>query len=84
MAKKVRRVKKRKAKAKQTPTVEPIIADGKAAKTNVVRGNIRDKRVTSEAQLRDEYAYVIKDLRRVFIIAAAMFALLILLNLLLQ
>lgn len=39
---------------------------------------------TSEEDLRREYAYVIKDLRRVAILAAAMFALLILLNLILQ
>jgi len=39
---------------------------------------------TEEEQLKREYAYVIKDLRRITILAAAMFALLILLNLLLQ
>jgi len=39
---------------------------------------------TEEEQLKEEYAYVIKDLRRIAILAAAMFALLILLNLLLQ
>ncbi len=39
---------------------------------------------TEEEQLKEEYAYVIKDLRRIAILATAMFALLILLNLLLQ
>ena len=39
---------------------------------------------TTEEQLREEYAYVLKDLRRVAIVAVAMFALLILLNLLLR
>ena len=34
-------------------------------------------------QLREEYAYVLKDLRRVFILAAIMFTLLIVLNLVL-
>lgn len=34
-------------------------------------------------QLQDEYSYVTKDLRRVFILAAAMFLLLIALNLIL-
>lgn len=34
-------------------------------------------------QLREEYAYVLKDLRRVFILAAIMFLLLIALNLIL-
>lgn len=38
----------------------------------------------SEDELREEYAYVIQDLRRVAILAAAMFILLIALNLLLQ
>ncbi len=37
----------------------------------------------STDQLREEYAYVLKDLRRVFILAAIMFALLIGLNLIL-
>jgi hypothetical protein len=38
-------------------------------------------RITSEEELREEYAYVIQDLRRVFILAIAMFLLLIGLNL---
>lgn len=38
-------------------------------------------RITSEEELREEYAYVIQDLRRVFILALAMFLLLIALNL---
>lgn len=41
-------------------------------------------RLTTEERFAEEYAYVLKDLRRVFIIAAAMFVLLIGLNLLLQ
>jgi hypothetical protein len=40
------------------------------------------RRATPE-ELAEEYAYVLKDLRRIFILAAAMFALLILLNLIL-
>ena len=39
---------------------------------------------TEEEQLMEEYAYVTKDLRRIAVLAAVMFALLILLNLLLQ
>jgi hypothetical protein len=39
---------------------------------------------TTEEELREEYAYVLKDLRRVAVVAAAMFILLILLNLLLR
>lgn len=38
-------------------------------------------RITSEEELREEYAYVIQDLQRVFILALAMFLLLIGLNL---
>lgn len=34
----------------------------------------------STQELREEYAYVLKDLRRVFILAAIMFLLLIVLN----
>jgi hypothetical protein len=40
------------------------------------------RRATPE-ELAAEYAYVTRDLRRIFFLAAAMFALLILLNLLL-
>lgn len=39
--------------------------------------------LTPEEEFRSEYAYVLKDLRRVFILAIVMFALLIALNLLL-
>ena len=37
---------------------------------------------TVEEELKEEYDYVIKDLRRVFILAAVLFALLIAINLL--
>ena len=40
-------------------------------------------KLTPEEELREEYAYVIYDLRRIAILAVAMFALLILLNVLL-
>jgi hypothetical protein len=40
------------------------------------------RRATPE-ELAEEYAYVLKDLRRIFILAAVMFGLLILLNLIL-
>ena len=40
-------------------------------------------RITSEEELREEYTYVLQDLRRVFLLAGAMFLLLIMLNLLL-
>lgn len=41
------------------------------------------KTVSSE-QFREEYGYVIRDLRRVFVLAAVMFTLLIVLNLVLR
>lgn len=40
--------------------------------------------LSTEQQFQMEYSYVIKDLRRVFILAGIMFTLLIALNLLLQ
>ncbi|MGB3715471.1 MAG: hypothetical protein WA996_13660 [Candidatus Promineifilaceae bacterium] len=39
--------------------------------------------VPVEEQLREEYAYVMQDLRRVFVLASLLFVLLIALNLLL-
>ena len=41
------------------------------------------RRISSTAELADEYAYVIKDLRNILLLAAALFALLIALNLIL-
>lgn len=43
-----------------------------------------DKKRDSNAGFSQEYSYVVKDLRRVFILAAVMFILLIVLNLVLQ
>jgi hypothetical protein len=65
MARKVRRVKA--AAPADAPTT-----NNKTTPT----GPARD-----DDMLRDEYAYVLKDLRRVFVLAAAMFLLLIALNL---
>lgn len=62
MAKKVRRVRRKRA------------ADSKEKGES-------DSPATE--QLREEYAYVLKDLRRVFILAAIMFTLLVALNLVL-
>ena len=45
----------------------------------------KDKETTStptEEQLREEYTYVLKDLRRMFLLAAIMFGLLIAINIL--
>jgi hypothetical protein len=79
MAKKVRRVKKKRQQKRQSTSsrAETVTA-------------IPDAEVPAEPQLsstdqfRLEYAYVVKDLRRVLILAAIMFTLLIAINLLLQ
>lgn len=43
-----------------------------------------DKKRDSNTTFAQEYAYVLKDLRRVFALAAVMFVLLIVLNIVLQ
>lgn len=63
----------RKARRIRTAAGDTVKAD--AAKLN---------QPTSEQQFQMEYAYVIKDLRRVFILAGIMFTLLIILNIVLQ
>ncbi|RMG91726.1 MAG: hypothetical protein D6706_17940 [Chloroflexi bacterium] len=40
--------------------------------------------LTAEEKFQQEYAYVIRDLRQIFILAGAMFTLLIILNLVLR
>ena len=79
MAKKVRRVKKKRQQRKHTtPTQSYIKATTPAAEIST------GPQLSSTEQFRHEYAYVVKDLRRVLILAAFMFALLIAINLLLQ
>jgi hypothetical protein len=79
MAKKVRRVKKKRQQKKQTAPVQEDI------KTTTPAAEIpAESQLSSTEQFRQEYAYVVKDLRRVLVLAAIMFALLIALNLLLQ
>ncbi len=57
----------------------------RAAKPKVGGGKTAvEKKLTKDEQFRLDYAYVLKDLRTVFILAAIMFALLIALNLFLQ
>jgi hypothetical protein len=79
MAKKVRRAKKRgQQKRKPVPSAQETVS--KAETTEA----LHEPQSTTTDQFRQEYAYVVKDLRRVLILAAIMFALLIALNLLLQ
>ena len=67
MAKKVRRPRKR------SRTNEAAAA--------IVEDQAPTKSLTAQEEFEAEYAYVLKDLRWVFILAAIMFALLIALNL---
>ncbi len=48
------------------------------------KGKNSENSLTTEEQFKMEYAYVIRDLRYVFILAGIMFALLIVLNIVLQ
>lgn len=70
MAKKVRRVRPTKSGSKKAET-----AEAKAA--------LKTK-LNPEEQFRQEYAYVLKDLRQVLVLALVMFALLIVLNVVLR
>lgn len=83
MAKKVRRVRKpapeRTAASSATTVTEPVESSSTAGKS----GKTSRSESTAE-EFRSEYAYVLKDLRRVFLLAALLFALLIVLNLILQ
>ena len=80
MAKKVRRVKKNRATAsassEQVNTTVTVAANAGAVPA-------RSKQTTEE-EFHEEYAYVVRDLRHVLVLSAAMFALLIVLNLLLN
>ena len=79
MAKKVRRVKKKRSQKKQTAPVQEDAA------TSTLEAEVSvGKQLSSTEQFHLEYAYVVKDLRRVLILAAIMFALLIAINLLVQ
>ena len=69
-SKKARRTRQRPAKSTGT-VAEPQATESAATDSTV-------------DQFHQEYAYVIKDLRRIFILAAVMFILLIILNLVLQ
>jgi fructose-1,6-bisphosphatase/inositol monophosphatase family enzyme len=79
MAKKVRRVRRRAVKKETSkPPVTEIDSD---AEEQILSKT--DAEINGERELEEEYAYVMQDLRRVFILAAVLFVLLIALNLLL-
>jgi hypothetical protein len=79
MAKKVRRVKK-----KRKQTRKPSSTQGVAPTEIPTSETTTGPQLSSAEQFRLDYAYVVKDLRRVLILAALMFALLIALNLVLR
>lgn len=78
MAKKVRRVKKRRKETRKKASTQDLTATVPASES------AKEPQLSSTEQFRLEYAYVVKDLRRVLILAAIMFTLLIALNLILQ
>jgi hypothetical protein len=77
MAKKVRRAKKKNRDAHVTEST-----------TEVPSEQLVEKAVSAKAKevesYRQEYAYVVKDLRRLFLLSGALFLLLIVINLLVQ
>lgn len=77
MAKKVRRVKKKK---QSVPAVESISEN---TTDQVVEKVVSAKEKAAES-FQQEYAYVVKDLRRLLLLSGALFLLLIVINLLLQ
>lgn len=78
MAKKVRRVKKKKTATDSATAVDALDA---VAETPPVAARAQQ---SPDEQFREDYAYVIKDLRQVLLLSAVMFILLIALNLLLN
>jgi hypothetical protein len=90
MAKKVRRVRRKKrtdqpsTKNQSEDIARVDKVDAKTINSRSAKKNKKNKvKLTLEEELREEYAYVIYDLRRIAMLAAALFVLLILLNILL-
>ena len=87
MAKKVRRVKKKRRATGRTAvsrSQQQTAHPGKPASKQTAVTREPASKQTSAEEFRQEYSYVLKDLRRILILAAIMFALLIVLNLVLQ
>lgn len=80
MSKKVRRVRRR--RVEQKPVSEESSLSEVSTGGRSTSASSRTSTSTEE-ELRKEYAYVLQDLRRVFILAAAMFTLLVILNIVL-
>ena len=79
MAKKRRRNRRRSVR-KDSTSARPVEAQ---LTEPVDIQKVGKQAVSNDAELEEEYAYVVGDLRRVFILAAFLFLLLIALNLLL-
>lgn len=79
--KKVRRVRRPQSSSPRAGNNEAIVQPISLTTAAPVAAAPKKSANTTEAELREEYAYVLQDLRRVFLLAAAMFVLLILVNL---
>jgi|GEM_PF-4465365 len=75
-SKKVRRVRKARPKVSKPTTTTTVTAAPETAEPA--------RTISTAEQFQSEYAYVLKDLRLVFLLAAIMFLLLIVLNIVLQ
>ena len=90
MAKKTNR---QKSKSAARPAAKPVEVAPEVEEATIVTTAATEPRAPKASKvsrsqaaaerIEDEYAYILGDLRRVFILAAAMFALLIILNIVL-
>lgn len=86
MAKKRNRRSQKSSTAVRRPVAADLSAEtpervaARPGKTAAQAPSTQSRQEAAVAQLENEYAYVAKDLRRVFLLAMAMFALLIALN----
>ena len=90
MAKKGRTVRKSRRKSRKSKRSERKLAGDLSSEKvspeaeDIVVEQEADDLPSSDEKLREEYAYVQQDLRRIAILAALMFVLLILLNILIK
>lgn len=82
-AKKVRRVRQKQAAKPKTETPKTTTSR-KPSRRRAGQTAEPAKKLSATEQFQQEYAYVLRDLRLVFILAGIMFALLIALNLILR
>lgn len=89
MAKSKRRSKKSAGKAAGRPAmtereIDKIIAEAERQAEKAAKEPKLTRSQVAAERIEDEYSHITEDLRRVFILAAAMFALLIALNIILR